>query len=172
MLIDVYCRGLWDVQGLVTAILFPNMEDSKPASIIAELHYADPAAALIWLSKAFGFETEMIVKDEAGELVFAEMKIDGASVAIVPELLGTMRSPKAAGGISTQTVQLRFTRNIDQHYQQAKANGAVILSEPETHFFGDRTYIAADLEGHTWNFGQRLTEAGAPPKGWSIEFPA
>lgn len=148
------------------------MTDAKTASIIAELHYADPNAALNWLSKTFGFQTEMIVKDGSGKIIFSEMKIDGASVAIVPEVLGVMRSPKTAKGLSTQTVQIRFSRDIDAHYKHAKANGARILSEPETHFFGDRTYIASDLEGHTWNFGQRLNEAGPPPQGWSIEFPS
>ena len=149
------------------------MSVSKSASIIADLHYRDPAAALEWLSKVFGVETRMIVKDEAGKIVFSEVNIDGGIVAIVPEQLDIMRSPKAANGVSTQTVQIRFSRNIDDHYDHAKANGATILSEPTTHFFGDRTYIASDLEGHTWSFGQRLPNAGGPPPdGWSIEFPS
>ena len=149
------------------------MSDPNTTSIRAELHYADPASALDWLSKVFGFETVMIVKDPSGNIVFSEAKIDGSSVAIVPEQLSNMLSPKAANGISTQTVQVRFSRNIDEHYAHAKANGAKILTEPETHFFGDRTYMAADLEGHTWNFGQRLAGAGVPPPdGWSVEFPS
>jgi hypothetical protein len=32
----------------------------------------------------------------------------------------------------------------------------VILQEPETQFYGDRTYRAADLEGHIWTFGQSV----------------
>ena len=149
------------------------MSESKKATILPELHYVDPAAALNWLSEVFGFETRMIVKDHAGKIVFSETEIDGGAVAVVPEQLDTMRSPKAANGNSTQTIQIRFSRNIDEHYEHAKANGAIILSEPETYFFGDRTYLASDLEGHTWSFGQRLPNAESPPPdGWRIEFPS
>lgn len=149
------------------------MSDSENALIIAELHYTDPDAALKWLSKVFGFETIMIVRDQADKIVFSQVQIDGGSVAIVPEQLDMMLSPKAANGISTQTVQVRFSRNIDEHYDHARANGATILTEPMTHFFGDRTYIASDLEGHTWNFGQRIANAESPPPdGWRVEFPS
>lgn len=30
------------------------------------------------------------------------------------------------------------------------------MKEPEDQFYGDRTYIAADLEGHHWTFSQPL----------------
>jgi hypothetical protein len=46
---------------------------------------------------------------------------------------------------------------------------AEILSEPETHFFGDRAYLARDLEGHVWSFGQREAgPAGAIPPSWTV----
>jgi len=145
----------------------------RDASIVAELHYTDPDAALNWLSKVFGFEKKMIVRDQSGGIVFSELEIDGATVAIIPEQLDTMRSPKAVNGISTQTTYVRFKRNIDEHYAHALAGGATILSKPTTHFFGDRAYLVSDLEGHTWNFGQRVAGAeNPPPEGWRIEFPS
>ncbi len=149
------------------------MSEPYSASIVAELHYSDPEAALNWLSKVFGFEKRMIVRDQSGEIVFSEVEIDGAVVAIIPEQLDTMLSPKAVNGVSTQTTQVRFKRNIDEHYAHALASAATILSKPTTHFFGDRTYLVSDLEGHTWNFGQRVSNAeNPPPDGWSIEFPS
>ena len=66
------------------------MSDTGTTSIVAELHYADPVAALNWLSEVFGFETRMIVKDESGKIVFSEIDIDGGTVAIVPENLNVM----------------------------------------------------------------------------------
>ena len=45
---------------------------------------------------------------------------------------------------------------IDEHCARARAAGAVILKEPEMQFYGDRTYRAADLEGHIWTFGQTV----------------
>ena len=41
------------------------------------------------------------------------------------------------------------------------------------HAFGDRVYVAADLEGHLWSFAQRGPGAGGPPPdGWTISFPS
>jgi uncharacterized glyoxalase superfamily protein PhnB len=39
---------------------------------------------------------------------------------------------------------------------RAGAAGAVIVREPADQFYGDRSYIAADPEGHIWSFGQTL----------------
>ena len=36
-----------------------------------------------------------------------------------------------------------------------------ILAEPETQFYGDRTYRARDPEGHIWTFAQTV-EVVAP----------
>ncbi len=38
----------------------------------------------------------------------------------------------------------------------ARAAGAEILAEPESQFYGDRTYRARDPEGHIWTFSQTL----------------
>ena len=39
---------------------------------------------------------------------------------------------------------------------EAKAAGAEIYAEPETQFYGDRTYRCRDLEGHIWNVAQTV----------------
>ena len=33
-----------------------------------------------------------------------------------------------------------------------------ILAEPSDQFYGDRTYRAADIEGHIWSFGQTVRQ--------------
>ncbi len=139
-------------------------------SVLAELHYRDPDAALDWLARAFGFETRMVVRDPQGALVFAETAWGGHSIAIVPELAPHALSPLTAGA-SSATIQVRSDEDIDAHFVRARDAGATILSEPETLFFGDRIYLAADLEGHVWNFGRR-GKGGAPPEGWTVRFPS
>ena len=39
-----------------------------------------------------------------------------------------------------------------------KPAGAEIVSDPETMFWGDRTYVARDLAGHRWTFAQVVKE--------------
>jgi uncharacterized glyoxalase superfamily protein PhnB len=41
---------------------------------------------------------------------------------------------------------------------------AEILQDPETQFYGDRTYRAADPEGHIWTFG--VTVRRMTPDEW------
>jgi uncharacterized glyoxalase superfamily protein PhnB len=146
------------------------MSDAEPAVVLAELHYADPEAALDWLAVAFGFEPELVVKNPVGDFVFARVGFRGAAVAILPEQPPRLRSPRTTGGVATQSVQVRMIENADVHCDRARAAGAEIISEPEDHVFGDRAYLVADLEGHVWNFGQRKEAGGRLPEGWQVQF--
>jgi uncharacterized glyoxalase superfamily protein PhnB len=149
------------------------MDDNDQITVLAELYYQDPGAALEWLAAAFGFETRMVVTDAEGRIVFAESGWGRHTVAVIPEMGALGQSPRAVGGVNTQAVQMRGTTDIDAHCARARATGAVIVSEPEDLFFGDRAYVATDLEGHLWNFGQRIPGAGGPPpEGWSVRFPS
>jgi uncharacterized glyoxalase superfamily protein PhnB len=51
---------------------------------------------------------------------------------------------------------MHMSENIDAHCERARKAGAEILQEPDTQFYGDRTYRARDPEGHIWTFGQTV----------------
>jgi uncharacterized glyoxalase superfamily protein PhnB len=149
------------------------MADQGPPTITTELHYRDPDAALTWLARAFGFETRMLITDERGVTIFAEAGWGEAAVAIVPEELPLKQSPRASNGANTQLVRVRGEIDIESHCARARAAGATIVQEPTQFFFGDRVYVAADLEGHLWSFAQRIPGAGGPPPdGWTISYPS
>lgn len=142
-------------------------------TVRAELVYEDPDAALPWLEKAFGFETRMIVRNPDGRIVFSESGWGEQAVAIVPATLDGTASPRAVSGLNTQVIQVRWPGDVEAHCARARAAGVEILAEPQQHFFGDKTYIARDLEGHIWTFGQPVPGAnGPPPPGWTVTFPA
>ena len=129
------------------------------------LFYRDPIAALKWLEAAFGFETSMLVTDDAGRVGHAEMKVGDAAIGVggewsSPDLLGpaAMKSPASLGGAGTQFVRVHLTGGIDAHCETARAAGARITQSPEDQFYGSRTYRALDLEGHVWNFDQPVAE--------------
>ena len=60
------------------------------------------------------------------------------------------------GGKNTQRVHVRLERGIDEHCARARQAGAEV-SEPADQFYGDRTYMAVDLEGHRWTFSQPIS---------------
>lgn len=127
----------------------------RPAFIPA-IVYKDNRAALKWLQAAFGFEPNEVLSDAAGNIVHAEMMHDDGVVMIGNEWADWTRSPASVGGKNTQRVFVRIQRGIDEHCARARQAGATIVMEPADQFYGDRTYMAADPEGHHWTFAQAV----------------
>jgi uncharacterized glyoxalase superfamily protein PhnB len=127
----------------------------RPA-FIPSLAYKDNRAALKWLESAFGFEPCEVLTDDQGNIVHAEMSHDGGVVMIGSEWADWTRSPVSLGGKNTQRVHVRIERGIDEHCARARQAGAKIVMEPADQFYGERAYIATDLEGHYWTFSQPM----------------
>jgi uncharacterized glyoxalase superfamily protein PhnB len=125
----------------------------RPA-FIPSLAYRDNRAALRWLESAFGFEPSEVLTDAQGHIVHAEMTHDGGVVMIGSEWADWTRSPVSLGGKNTQRIHVRIQSGIDQHCARARQAGAKIIMELTDQFYGDRTYVAVDLEGHYWTFAQ------------------
>lgn len=138
------------------------MTETKRQAFIPALSYQDPIAALKWLERAFGFETAMLIMGQSGvyraDEFHAEMRLGDGVVMIGGEWTDKHRSPKSTGGITTQTVHVHLDEDIDAHCARARAAGAAILTELSDQFYGDRTYRAADPEGHVWSFGQTVRQ--------------
>jgi uncharacterized glyoxalase superfamily protein PhnB len=135
--------------------------------IIPMLAYADAAAAIDWLTAAFGFGEleERRHTSEAGVVQHAELELDGDSVMLAtptPDYEGPRRhaetceaarrwldNPWVIDGVYVEV------DDLDAHHAQAVAAGARILRSPGDPGIGLRIYTAEDLEGHRWMFGQR-----------------
>ena len=133
-----------------------SVTSPRPA-FIPSLAYKDNRAALKWLQKAFGFEPSEVLTDAQGNIVHAEMSHGDGVVMIGSEWADWTRSPASLGGKNTQRVHVRIEKGIDEHCARAREAGARIVMEPADQFYGDRTYIAADLEGHYWTFSQPMS---------------
>jgi uncharacterized glyoxalase superfamily protein PhnB len=135
---------------------------ARRQTFIPALSYQDPIAALKWLERAFGFETAMLIMGRSGvyraDEFHAEMRFGDGAVMIGGEWTESLKSPRSAGGITSQTVHVHLEADIDAHWARARAAGATILAEPSDQFYGDRTYRAQDLEGHIWSFAQTVRQ--------------
>jgi uncharacterized glyoxalase superfamily protein PhnB len=131
------------------------MAQSRTA-LISALSYRDPRAALAWLERAFGFEIAMLIEDVDGGVAHSEMSYGDCLVMIGNEWSEDHKSPVSIGGKNTQSVHIQVETDIDQHCARARAAGAMIIQEPETQFYGDRTYRCRDIEGHIWTVGQTV----------------
>jgi len=139
--------------------------------ISSSVFYEEASTAIDWLCKAFGFEVRLKVEGEAGRIEHSEL-VFGEGLIMVnqcgpAERPGQehMQSPRALNGANTQVLCV-YVDDVDSHCARARAAGARIFREPETSDYGaeyasDRTYGAADPEGHLWFFMQRIREPHA-----------
>lgn len=136
-------------------------EPVRYPTVTPYLLYEDVAAALDWLATAFGFRERLRFADPDGRVSHAEMEV-GDSVIMLGGPGKDYRSPKRTGHVS-HLVHV-YVDDVDKHCQVAKENGASVLRELEDQPYGDRRYVAEDLEGQQWTFAQRLKVV--PPEEW------
>ena len=130
------------------------------------ISYEDCDAAAAWLGRVFGFR-ELARYDWQGRVAHVDMAVgeDGAVMLGWPG--ADYRSPKthrAECKLAERMFSVPFVvdgahvvvDDVDAHFERAKTEGATILSEPEDQPFGERIYVAEDLEGHRWMFAQHL----------------
>ncbi|MEZ5894863.1 MAG: VOC family protein [Parvularculaceae bacterium] len=131
------------------------MDDTdQPKGLASAVFYKDAKAAFAWLETAFGFEPAFVLLDADGALAHAQMSVGGSTLMVGNEWGEAFRSPQTVGGTNTQAVHVFLAEgeDIDAHCARARAAGAQIIAEPDTQFYGDRTYRAKDREGHIWTF--------------------
>ena len=128
------------------------------SALTSAVFYRDPREALQFLERAFGFELAMLIEDGAGGVVHSEMRFGDALIMIGPEFTEHHQSPASIGGKNTQTVHIHVDADVDAHCARARAAGFEIVGEPETQFYGDRTYRCRDPEGHIWTVGQTVRD--------------
>ena len=135
--------------------------------LVPFLGYEDAAAAIEWLSAAFGATEKAEQRSTAadGTVLHAELDLDGSTIFLsTPEgYVGSVRHREGC------EIERRIHENpwvidglflevddLDAHFARAVESGATILREPEEPGIGYRIYTAEDLEGHRWMFGQPL----------------
>lgn len=135
---------------------------SVPADVVLpHLAYRDVAAAIAWLTKAFGF-AEHYRYGESGE------GVNGAQVHLGDAwiMLRTARpgwASPAQAGLQTQSLTV-FVEDVDAHFENAKAAGARIVENLHETEYGERQYGVEDLEGHHWLFSRHARNVS--PEEW------
>lgn len=132
--------------------------------LVPLLRYKDVAAAVEWLSQAFGFVKHNVLTEPDGSVAYAELTYGRSVVMLGPVgqsiLDGLLRQPDELGGVGTQSVYVAVD-DVAAHFKNARAAGADIVLEFGSEEAGDRAYAARDPEGHIWNFGAYSPWPGA-----------
>jgi uncharacterized glyoxalase superfamily protein PhnB len=119
------------------------------------LLYEDGAAAIEFLTKAFGFREESRATGAAGGL-HAELEVSpGGGRIYLGQPPAGFRNPAEVGRTSQVYV---LVDDVDGHYARAKSEGARMIEEPNDLPFGHIRYGCADPQGHEWFFAQPIEE--------------
>lgn len=135
----------------------------KTPQIHPTIVYDDIPQAIEWLSRVFGFREREEARLTGTGFVLAWIEYGDGLVGL------TTSSPQAGStkevGKTTQSVKV-YVDDVDQHFKQAKAKGASIVSELADGFWGGRFYRARDCEGHLWEFSQLGKDLDA--RDWKV----
>lgn len=135
---------------------------SAPSSnVVPMVIYENLAAALPWLSAAFGLRERLRYLVDGGTITHAQLEVSGENVMC--GWGGPDYQSPARHGHRCQAV-LVHVEDVDGHCRRARAAGAAIVREPETQPFGERSYEAEDLEGQRWHFSQHVRDVA--PEEW------
>jgi uncharacterized glyoxalase superfamily protein PhnB len=131
----------------------------KPSpAVYPRLAYRDPAAAVDYLERVFGFREQRGLRQEHGDSLLAWVELGDGLVMIsgAGEERHDIHSPLDIG--HTSVMLIVYVDDVDAHHDRAVAAGARIVMPLEDMFWGDRRYEAVDPEGHRWHFGERLAD--------------
>ena len=122
------------------------------ANIFPCLYYRDAPKAIEWLCRAFGFVQRMIVPGESGTVDHAELSF-GEGVILVASCkpdrgrVSPMDLPAVNQAICV------YVDDPDAHCTRARSAGAEITYDLKDEEYGARGYMAKDIEGNHWYFG-------------------
>lgn len=135
----------------------PNSEITSSCPVIPGLRYEDAPAAIDWLCETFGFERNLVVPAEDGNILHAQL-VFGRGMIMLGSAGGHgefdewVKPPRALGGIGSQSVYV-VVADAEAHHDRAVARGAEIVIPLFDAEYGGRGYSCRDPEGNVWSFG-------------------
>lgn len=130
---------------------------APPVTVTPVLIYPDVREAVAWLGSAFGFEERVRIGD--GHRAQVGVGEDGA--VVIADVRGEQVPPHA--GAVTHIIKVRVP-DVDSAFARAMGAGAVVLEEPRTHEYGERSCMLADPAGHRWELTQTVRDVD--PEEW------
>ena len=121
------------------------------------LIYPDVRAAVAWLGAAFGFEERVRV----GEAHRAQLAVGAEGAVIVADVRG-QQVPPAVGSV-THISKVRVA-DVDAAFARARDAGALVIGEPTTYQYGERSCELEDLAGHRWELTKTVRDV--QPEEW------
>ena len=129
------------------------MRPTSNKRLLPYIFFEDLAKAIPWLIHVFGFEERFRLDLPNGAIAHAELQIGDGVI-----MLGNVGARNTVRPVTVRSSVYVFVDDVDAHHENAKSRGAEIVKPPAEQPFGDRIYLAFDLEGHEWYFAQHVRD--------------
>lgn len=118
----------------------------------------DAEAAIAFYTKAFGFDTRLVIPGPDGKPAHVELQHKDSLIMLGPECPEhkEYHNPATLGGVSV-TLYV-YCENVDELFNRAKGMGAAVKEEPKDQFWGDRTCVITCPDGHSWMFATHVRD--------------
>ena len=136
-----------DHEGHLWAFGTYSMSDAPGVPIFYPgLRYENGRRAVEFLTRAFGLEAGLQVRDDAGDVHHGELWLENGVL-----MIGSGPDPKGCWAGRRQCTYVSVDDAVAHHASAARA-GAYIVRAPEDTTYGSRGYLVQDLEGFLWSF--------------------
>jgi uncharacterized glyoxalase superfamily protein PhnB len=128
--------------------------------ILPHVIFDDVGAAIDWLTRAFGFRERAWARHTSGDGTIGRTQMD------VEDSVITLGTPSVHGGgprVGVSSMLYVYVDDVDGHCRRATAAGAKVILDLDDRPWGDRTYQAADPEGHQWTFARHEHDVDEVP---------
>jgi len=107
----------------------------------------DMQDAIDFYSNALGFKLRMSMPGPDGKLMHAELMHNDSVVMLGPE--NPERGAHAPSGPTAHTIYM-YVEDVDSVANRAANLGAKVVDPVKDQFWGDRTAVLIDPQGHSW----------------------
>ncbi len=130
------------------------------AAIGTHLTVRDIPQAMDFYDKVLGFRRKLMLPGPGGRIMHAEMVYAGCTLMLGPESPQRgMKSPASLGG--TPVSMFVYVEDVDSAFERAQQHGATVLVPVNDQFFGCRTFVMLDPDGHQWMVATQKQEMSA-----------
>lgn len=124
------------------------------SSISPHLTVRDVKAAAEFYAKAFGFQIKMMLPGQQGKIMHAQLNHGSSTLMVGPESIQRGMKAPITSGLNPPVSLFIYVDDVDATHKNALALGAKELIAPGDQFFGSRTSVVVDPDGHQWMVAQ------------------
>jgi PhnB protein len=118
----------------------------------------DVGTAMDFYESAFGMRKGMAYAEPGGAPFFGEVQYEDMTIMVGLPQTGKQHPQKRSAAITLYC----YTPDVDALREQAVAAGATVANDVEDQFWGDRSCLLIDPDGHAWMWATRVRDVDLP----------